>query len=186
MDEEVEHRIKMALAAIVGTVLTLMVSNWMPTQLKNSAGPVSGIGNLIASSAIGLIGGLTLKQYAPIWFAGTFAGMCAAAVIPQLWMGFVLGAFVFVIWWALEPLFAGVGGKFGFTAMLSGAVTAIFGALIIPNYNQTDVAGWPWVDLTRYADLEAWIWWFAPLFCALGAVATKWTRENIVIPLTNA
>ncbi len=156
-----KKRIYQLIMAIAGTVLTILV------QQPNASIGYSGMNNIIASAGLALVAGVFFKKHFDIFFSGTFAGMCAATIIPNLGWAVLLGAMVFVIWVLLEKKFAGVGGKFGTIAMISGLIVSLIAWTI--------EKAWP---VANYAMLD-WICWLgAPAFGALACAMTLYLRNK--------
>ncbi len=162
-----KKRIYQLIMAIAGTVLTQLA--WNPTKLFGYA----GISNIIASASLGLIAGVLFKKHFDIFYAGTFAGMCSAAVLPNVGWAFLLGLFVFVFWVLLEKKFIGVGGKFGTTAMVSGLATSLIILIATPGYP------YPLFNGALYGQVSEWILWvFGPIAGAIGCAATLYVRNK--------
>jgi len=166
--EEKKKRVYQLIMAIAGTVLTWLV--WNPNKTTG----YSGISNIIASAGLGLIAGVLFKKHFDIFYSGTFAGMCSAAVIPAIYWAILLGVVVFAVWVALEKLFAGVGGKFGTIAMISGLIVATI-VLIVQGatYKHPIASG-----VANYKQLNWIIWLCTPLLTAAACTATLFVRNK--------
>ncbi len=163
------HRVNQIIAAIVGTILTWAVA----TQ--------AGVDAVLASAAVSICGGVMTKKYHGLVMAGSFAGMSSTAAVPTWYWAVLVGVIVFVLWVVLENMMAGVGGKYGFLACISGFLAQF---IIKP------ITGGAWDTL--FVAPATWIAWFTganliniPLCIVLamvGAVATLWARDHLVTP----
>jgi len=166
------HRVNQLIAAIIGTILA-----WaMTTQV--------GIDAVLSSAAVALCGGILTKKYHGIVMAGSFAGMSSLAAVPAWYWAVIVGVIVFVLWVGLEKMMAGVGGKYGFLACISGFLAQF---IIKP------ITGGDWSTL--FFTPAVWQAWFVGatgayliniplciLLSVIGAVATLWARDHLVTP----
>ncbi len=99
--------------------------------------------------------------------------MCSKVALPQWYWTFILGAMVFVFWILLEKKFAGVGGKFGTTAMVAGLATSLIIMIVTPGYGNNI-----WINPTLWLQMDGWLWLFGILLGALACAATLYVRNK--------
>jgi len=140
----------MLLVSILGCTLTLLLSQYT--------------GVVIASALIGLIGGLTLKEYATLNYAASFAGMSSISVVSLVYSP-ILGLLVFIVWLLLEGRLEGVGGKLGTIALIAGVTFSLLTA------NINFVSSWNEVNITN---IILWV-----ITGIIGTTLTLVIREEI-------
>ncbi len=97
---------------------------------------IRGHGAVLASGLVGLLGGLILPiipeiggTLAVVAICSGFAGMSSKARSPKIWMLFVAGLFIGVVFVYSAPIFGGAGGKLGTIAF--GSIMAVYGFMIL-------------------------------------------------------
>ena len=95
---------------------------------------IRGHGPVLASGFVGLLGGLILPivpeiggTLAVVAICASFAGMSSKARCTGIWVLFVAGLFIGVIFIYSAPVFGGAGGKLGTIAF--GSIMATCGFL---------------------------------------------------------
>ncbi len=93
---------------------------------------IRGHGPVLASGFVGLLGGLILPiipeiggTLAVVAICSGFAGMSSKARSPKIWMMFVAGLFIGIVFVYSAPTFGGAGGKLGTIAF--GSIMAVYG-----------------------------------------------------------
>lgn len=112
------------------TFLTACLSIWLTFYLNHYI----GLGSVMSSSLIGLIGGLILKKYKGVNFTASFIGMSSVSVLLSPVHALFSGLFLFAFWSLLKDYFQGLGGKFGTIALLSITSFSLFLYFITPGY----------------------------------------------------
>lgn len=84
------------------------------------------LGAVVASSLIGLIGGLLLPKYAVPIYCGTFAGMVSSLLVYDTLSVVTIGLFAGVLYIAGSETFKGFGGKLGATAYFATLLATLF------------------------------------------------------------
>jgi len=103
--------------------------------------------------------------------------MCTISVIPEWYWLLVLGGLVFVFWVLLEPYFAGVGGKFGTTAMVSGLTTA-FIQWLVSGFTKNPWFGEVLFKAANYNQLDGYLWVLGPILGAIACTAMIFIRNK--------
>ena len=111
---------------VLYAVLAAVITFWLSVYLKHGA--------VIASSVVGLVGGLLLPALYPdplgntlavVVICASFTGMASPQRIPKLWHMAVAGLVTGVIFVYSMPILGGAGGKLGTIAF--GAVMVVYG-----------------------------------------------------------
>lgn len=84
------------------------------------------LGAVVASSLVGLLGGLLLPKYAVPIYCGSFAGMVSSLLVSDPLSVITVGLFAGVFFVAGTDTFKGFGGKLGATAYFGTLVTSMF------------------------------------------------------------
>lgn len=109
------------LALVIGSLLTFYLNNEL------------GWGGVIASAAVGLVGGLLpylnsssqqLKSVALAVYCGTFVGMASTSLFDELHYIFIASAISGLFYIYTRGLFIGFGGKLGSVAF-SGVLATV-------------------------------------------------------------
>lgn len=103
------------------TVLALTVGAFVTFHLNHSI----GLGGVMASAAVGLIGAWALKPYATAIYCGSFVGMACSQIFSNplyLFIATLISGLVFVL---SKYMFVGFGGKLGFTAFIGTFLASI-------------------------------------------------------------
>lgn len=106
--------------AVVGAVTTVVLSVRL------------GLGGVVASALVGVVAGLALPVLVPesgellalVAFCGSFVGMSSSERLDGEWPVAFAGAVCGLVFVAVSPVFAGVGGKLGTTAFVSCVTVA--------------------------------------------------------------
>lgn len=83
------------------------------------------LGAVVASSLIGLIGGLLLPAFAVPIYCGSFAGMVSSLLVSNTWSVIAIGFFAGLLFVAGSETFKGFGGKLGATAYFATLLASI-------------------------------------------------------------
>ena len=111
---------------VLYAVLAAVITRWLSIN--------RGHGAVMASGAVGLIGGLLLPRFYPagagntlavVVICASFAGMSAPARFPKLWAMLIVGLFTGIAFVYSMPVLGGAGGKLGTLAL--GAGLAVHG-----------------------------------------------------------
>jgi len=102
-----------ALAHIAGAWLTFELSHTF------------GLGAVLASALIGLIGGIFFPEYGAPIFCGSFVGMCSAEVYIHGYDVLLAGAFACLVYILGREVLNGFGGKLGTIAFGGTLLTGI-------------------------------------------------------------
>ena len=84
------------------------------------------LGAVIASSLIGLIGGLLLPSFAMPIYCGSFAGMVSSLLTTNTLSVIAIGLFAGILFVGGSETFKGFGGKLGATAYFGTLLASIF------------------------------------------------------------
>lgn len=96
------------------TILALIVGAFITFYLNHSI----GLGGVLASAVVGLLGAWTFKSYAAAIYCGSFIGMACSQIFSNplyLLVAALISGVVFVL---SVHMFVGFGGKLGFTAFI--------------------------------------------------------------------
>lgn len=86
------------------------------------------LGAVVASSLIGLIGGLLISKYAVAIYCGSFAGMVSSLLVSDLISVITVAFFAGLLFIVGSETFKGFGGKLGATAYFATLITSmVFG-----------------------------------------------------------
>ncbi len=118
-------------------ILLIILVSLIAAPLTYYFNVIRGNGPVLASGFVGLLGGLILPivpeiggTLAVVAICASFAGMSNKARCPGIWMLFVAGLFIGVIFVYSAPIFGGAGGKLGTIAFGSIMATYGFNSLI--------------------------------------------------------
>ena len=109
---------------ILYAVLAAVITRWLSINRGHRA--------VMASGAVGLIGGLLLPRLYPVGAGDTlavvvicasFAGMSATSRFPKLWPMLIVGLFTGIAFVYSMPVLGGAGGKLGTLALGAGLAT---------------------------------------------------------------
>lgn len=103
------------------TILALTAGAFITFYLNHSI----GLGGVLASAAVGLIGAWTFKSYATAIYCGSFIGMACSQIFSNplsLLVASLISGIVFVL---SMFMFVGFGGKLGFTAFIGTFLASI-------------------------------------------------------------
>ncbi len=109
---------------ILYAILAAVITRWLSIN--------RGHGAVMASGAVGLIGGLLLPRLYPdavgsmlavVVICASFAGMSAASRFPKLWPMLIVGLFTGIAFVYSMPMLGGAGGKLGTLALGAGLAT---------------------------------------------------------------
>ena len=84
------------------------------------------LGAVVASSLVGLIGGLLLPSLAIPIYCGSFAGMVSSLLVSDALSVITVGVFAGLMFTAGSETFKGFGGKLGATAYFATLLASIF------------------------------------------------------------
>lgn len=84
------------------------------------------LGAVVASSLVGLIGGLLLPSFATPIYCGSFAGMVSSLLVSNTLSVAAIGLFAGFLFVAGSETFKGFGGKLGATAYFATLLASIF------------------------------------------------------------
>lgn len=84
------------------------------------------LGSVVASSLVGLIGGLLLPSLAIPIYCGSFAGMVSSLLVSDALSVIAIGIFAGLLFVAGSETFKGFGGKLGATAYFATLIVSIF------------------------------------------------------------
>lgn len=117
---------------ILYAVLAAVITRWLSINRRHGA--------VMASGAVGLVGGLILPAVYPagvgsmlavVVICASFAGMSAKTRFPELWLMVISGLFTGIAFVYSMPVLGGAGGKLGTLALGAGLAThgymALFG-----------------------------------------------------------
>jgi hypothetical protein len=139
------------LSLVVGALLTYYLNHDL------------GLGAVVASSLIGLIGGLLVKEYAVPIYCGSFAGMVSAAIIQDFSGTLLVAVFAGLLYVLGQETFKGFGGKLGATAYFG----TLFASFIADSFNDTMVP----TDVSLQTDVF--------IIFILGGIASYLIKEQI-------
>jgi hypothetical protein len=116
-----------------GTELTIILIALAATALTFALSVAHGNGPVLASSVVGMLGGLVLPVVFPaqggnlavVAICASFAGMSSRERLPNAWAVLAVGAFTGVVFIFSTPHLGGAGGKLGTIAF--GSVLAVSG-----------------------------------------------------------
>ncbi len=114
-------------------ILMIILVSLIATPLTYYLNAIRGNGPVLASGVVGLLGGLILPVIFPqiggtlavVTICASFAGMSSKARCPGIWVLFITGLFIGVIFVYSTPIFGGAGGKLGTIAF--GSIMATYG-----------------------------------------------------------
>lgn len=107
-----KDKIKMLTCAIAGVMITWFINHHM------------GYGPIIANGMVGVIAGALLPgPLAGVAYTASFVGMSGLSVIPSFFASFIGGIVVGTVIIYTPEIYAGIGGKGGTTAAVSGQIT---------------------------------------------------------------
>lgn len=118
-------------------ILMIILVALIATPLTYYFNAIRGNGPVLASGVVGLLGGLILPIVFPeiggtlavVAICASFAGMSSKARCPGIWVLFITGLFIGVIFVYSTPVFGGVGGKLGTIAF--GSIMATYGFICL-------------------------------------------------------
>ena len=84
------------------------------------------LGAVVASSLIGLVGGLLLPKFAVPIYCGSFAGMVSSLLVAAILPVMTIGLFAGLLFVIGSETFKGFGGKLGATAYFATLLASIF------------------------------------------------------------
>jgi hypothetical protein len=84
------------------------------------------LGAVVASSLVGLIGGLLLPSLAVAIYCGSFAGMVSSLLVSDMLSIITIGIFAGLLYVFGSETFKGFGGKLGATAYFATLLSSIF------------------------------------------------------------
>lgn len=102
------------LSVIAGTLLSYILNHNF------------GLGPVVASGIVGLLGGLLLPNYAVPIYSGSFAGMVSSMLIDNAFSILITGILAGVLFVSGLEVFKGYGGKLGATAYFGTLTASIF------------------------------------------------------------
>ncbi|MFP4396238.1 MAG: hypothetical protein ACLFTI_13355 [Anaerolineales bacterium] len=106
---------------VLYAILAAVITRWLSIN--------RGHGAVMASGAVGLVGGLILpavypvdvgRMLAVVVICASFAGMSAPARFPKLWAMLIVGLFTGIAFVYSMPVLGGAGGKLGTLALGAG------------------------------------------------------------------
>ena len=107
-----KDRINVMICAVAGVMITWFINHHM------------GYGPIIANGMVGVIAGALLSgPLAGVAYTASFVGMSGLSVIPSLFAAFIGGIVVGTVIIYTPEIYAGIGGKGGTTAAVSGQIT---------------------------------------------------------------
>ena len=145
-------------AAKIRDFSLIMVSHiagaWLTFELSHTF----GLGAVLASALIGLIGGIFFPQFGAPIFCGSFVGMCSADVYIHGYDVLLAGAFAGLVYILGREVLNGFGGKLG-TIAFAGTLLTGLGLK-----RQFIISPVPPFELA----------WHIVLYAAIAAVLTYW------------
>lgn len=107
-----KEKLNIMACAIVGVVVTWFINHQM------------GYGPIIANGMVGVVAGALLPgPLAGVTYTASFVGMSGLSVIPSFFSALIGGVVVGTIIIYTPEIYAGIGGKGGTTAAVSGQIT---------------------------------------------------------------
>jgi len=107
-----KDKLKMMICAIVGVMVTWFINHQM------------GYGPIIANGMVGVLAAALLPApLAGVMYTASFVGMSGLGVISSLLASLIGGIVVGTVIIFTPEIYAGIGGKGGTTAALSGHIT---------------------------------------------------------------
>jgi hypothetical protein len=95
-----------------------------------------GLGPVVASSLIGIIGAVLIKDYAVPIYCGSFAGMVSSLLVADPYLVILVGFFTGLLYVLGSETFKGFGGKLGATAYFGTLLASFFYSTF--NHTMTD------------------------------------------------
>jgi len=106
--------------------LKIFMSVFLGTLVSYYLNHNFALGAVVASSLVGLIGGLLLSKYAVPIYCGSFAGMVSSTLTSDPTAIFIIGIFAALLYVFGSQTFVGFGGKLGATAYFATLLTSVF------------------------------------------------------------
>jgi hypothetical protein len=107
-----KDKIRIMICAIAGVMITWIINHQM------------GYGPIIANGMVGVVAGALLPgPLAGVMYTASFVGMSGLGVIPSLLASLIGGIVVGTVIIYTPEIYAGIGGKGGTTAAVSGQIT---------------------------------------------------------------
>ncbi|HHN81805.1 MAG TPA: hypothetical protein ENN11_04200 [Methanomicrobia archaeon] len=148
-------------AVIAGTIAAWYLNNEL------------GLGGVVASAIVGLIGGAVFNKLSPQIFCGSFVGMCSCSVISTIYYTILFGAVAGVIFVAWKGYFFGHGGKLGTTAFMAVLFSLVLLAIAGVEYNAVSDAALESLTVSWFL--------FVLLVGVISTVATYYLRKDVFI-----
>lgn len=148
------------------TMLALIIGAFVTFYLNHSI----GLGGVLASAVVGLIGAWTFKAYAAAIYCGSFIGMACSLIFSNplyLLVASLISAIFFVL---TVHMFVGYGGKLGFTAFI--------GTFLASHLFQTPLRTIDPLPANRYLMVF--------LFCVLAGMATYMLQRTVEMDAVSA
>ncbi len=151
---------KIAVSALIANTAGALLTFWASQDL--------GIGPVLASAAVGLLGGLLLPKVSAEIYTGSFVGMCSIGVAPHFSRLLLAGMIAGLVFYASRYVLIGFGGKLGTIAFTSVILaTLLVGARLPSPAPQTSEFTW---TIVLSAALAAGSTWVLADYKNLGAV----------------
>jgi len=145
-----------------------LVANSVGALLTFWASQDLGIGPVLASAAVGLLGSLLLPKLSAEIFTGSFVGMCSRAAVPHYSIILLAGLIAGLIFHTSRSVLAGFGGKMGATAFASVVLAALIAGQEFPLF-APQISDFSWMIVLSAAAAAGLTWLLADLK-PLGAV----------------
>lgn len=114
-----KDKLNVMACAIVGVMVTWFINHQM------------GYGPIIANGMVGVVAGALLPgPLAGVMYTASFVGMSGLGVIPSLFAALIGGIVVGSVIMYTPEIYAGIGGKGGTTAAVSGQITRAIMSII--------------------------------------------------------
>jgi hypothetical protein len=154
---------KIAVSALLANTAGALLTFWASQDL--------GIGPVLASAAVGLLGGLLLPKVSAEIYTGSFVGMCSIGVAPHFSRLLLAGMIAGLIFYTSRHVLIGFGGKLGTIAFTSVILaTWMAGAKLPSPAPQTTEFTWA---IVLSASLAAGLTWLLADYKKLGAVCAS-------------
>lgn len=154
---------KIAVNALLANIAGALLTFWASQGL--------GIGPVLASAVVGLLGSLLLPKVGAEIYTGSFVGMCSKVIAPQFSWLLLAGMIAGLIYYLSRHVLVGFGGKLGTTAFTSVIlVTLMVGAKLPSPTPQTSEFTW---TIVLSAALAAGLTWLLADYKKLGAVCAS-------------
>jgi hypothetical protein len=157
---EENARWKIAVNSLLANAAGAMLTFWMSQYL--------GIGPVLSSAIVGLLGSLLLPKLGTEIYTGSFVGMCAKAIAPQDSLILLAGINAGLIFYFSRSTLVGFGGKLGTIAFASVVLATLALGQKLPSFTP-QTSDFSWMIILSSA-LAAGLTWLLADLKPLGAV----------------